>query len=240
MLTGLLGDAFEALQNAKSSADLRVEMDKFSRQFGFDKFIYALTITVPTAKPQQYLINGYPDEWIERYRTHGYFRIDPLVQHAQNSSLPSIWDANEFHEGKAQQFFEEAQAFGLQAGLSFSIHEQPGIVGIFSLSRDRSLGVQGQDLAALVGRAQLFATLLQHAVCRLELPRLLPEVERALTSRERECLKWSADGKTAWEIGQILNIAERTVVFHINNVVQKLDASNKTQAIVRAVVLRLI
>ncbi len=35
------------------------------------------------------------------------------------------------------------------------------------------------------------------------------------------------------EIGQILSITERTVVFHMNNVIQKLGASNKIQAIVR-------
>jgi len=61
-----------------------------------------------------------------------------------------------------------------------------------------------------------------------------------LTERERDCLKWTADGKTAWEIGQILRIAERTAIFHINKATQKLNAVNKTQATARAIVLKLI
>ena len=69
---------------------------------------------------------------------------------------------------------------------------------------------------------------------------LLPEGGARRTIRERECLKWAAEGKTAWETGQILGIAERTAVFHVNNVIQKLGATNKTQAIVRALALNMI
>ena len=145
-----------------------------------------------------------------------------------------------FHHGRSAEFWEEAQAFGLQAGLSFAVHEQPGVTGIFSLARDKVLDLQGQDLAALIGRAQMFASLLHHAVARIDLPKLLPQQNATLTAREQECLKWAADGKTAWEIGQILSIAERTAVFHVNNVIQKMGAANKTQAIVRAVALKLV
>jgi DNA-binding CsgD family transcriptional regulator len=240
MPTRLLGDAFESLQKATTTEDLRTEMDKFARRLGFENYIYLLTISAPTLRPQHFVINGYPKEWMDRYESEGYFKLDPLVRHGYNSTLPAIWDSEMFQEGKAQQFWEDAHAYGLRAGLSFSIHEQPGVVGIFSVSRDRVLDLQGQDLAAVVGRAQLFASLLQQAVCRLDLPHALPEINTSLTSREHECLKWSAEGKTAWEIGQILNIAERTVVFHINNVIQKLGVSNKTQAVVRGVVLKLV
>ena len=236
----LLTDAYEAMERAQDSMQLRLEMDRFSRQMGFEHFIYALTVTVPSIKPQQYIINGYPLEWVEHYLKHDYFKIDPTVRHAAHSTLPAIWGEQEFQDGKAQQFWEEARSYGLASGLSFAVHELPGVVGIFSLARDRVLDLQGQDLAALIGRAQMFASIVQQAVCRLELPRLLPESNVAFTVRERECLQWAADGKTAWEIGQILGITERTAVFHLNNVIQKLGASNKTQAIVRAVALKLV
>lgn len=128
----------------------------------------------------------------------------------------------------------------LRLGRAFSVREQTGVTGIFSLSRDKPLDLQQLDMAALIGRAQMFASMLHHAVSRIDLPKLLPTQNVALTARERECLRWSAEGKTAWEIGQILSIAERTVVFHVNNVIQKLGATNKTQASVRAVALKLL
>ena len=39
----------------------------------------------------------------------------------------------------------------------------------------------------------------------------------ALTLREREVLWWAAQGKSAWESGEILHITERTVDQHTQN-----------------------
>jgi DNA-binding CsgD family transcriptional regulator len=61
-----------------------------------------------------------------------------------------------------------------------------------------------------------------------------------LTPREREVLSWVAEGKTAWEIGEILNIAKRTVDEHIKNTCRKLDAVNRPQAVAIAVRDRII
>lgn len=236
----LLCDAYDAMERARNSDELRAEMDKFARQSGFEHFVYALTISAPSLKPQYHIINGFPPEWHERYVSRGYFKIDPVVRYAQTSSLPAIWSDQKFHDCRSREFWEEAWALGLRTGMSFSVHGQPGVTGILSLSRDKPLDLPAPEMAALIGRAQMFASMVHHAVVRIDLPKLLPEQSIAMTPRELECLKWSADGKTAWEIGQILSITERTVVFHMNNVIQKLGASNKIQAIVRAVSLRLV
>lgn len=55
-----------------------------------------------------------------------------------------------------------------------------------------------------------------------------------LTRREVEILKWCAAGKTASEIGTILNLKSRTVNFHIGRAIQKMGVSNKTAAAVQA------
>ncbi|MGB6450993.1 MAG: LuxR family transcriptional regulator [Steroidobacteraceae bacterium] len=228
------------MQRARTTPSLQREMEKFSRQQGFERSAYALRIAVPSLTPRHFALNGYPQAWGDRYVAQGYFKVDPIVQHCERSTRPAIWDERAFHGDETQGFWEEAQAFGLQSGLSFAVHEQPGVTGIFSLSRDRKLDLPAQDLAALIGRVQVFASLLHHAVARINLPSLLPRAHVHLTPRERECLKWTADGKTAWETSRILGITERTAVFHMDNVIQKLGAANKTQAVVRAMALNLI
>jgi DNA-binding CsgD family transcriptional regulator len=236
----LLCDALDAMERAKNSDELRVEMDRFARAMGFEHFAYVLTINAPSLKPQQHVLSGFSREWLAHYVSNGYFKVDPVVERTHQSTLPVIWEDHMFKDGKSAAFWEDARAYGLRAGVSFVVQEQPGVRGIFSLARDQPLDLKGLDLAALIGRAQMFASLLHHAVVRIDLPRLLPEQNAILTAREQECLKWAADGKTAWEIGQILGITERTAVFHINNVIRKLGAANKTQAIVRAVALKLV
>ena len=57
----------------------------------------------------------------------------------------------------------------------------------------------------------------------------------AISDREVACLKWMAAGKTAWEVGTILGISERTVRFHLNAAREKLQCTTTTQAVARAV-----
>jgi DNA-binding CsgD family transcriptional regulator len=65
----------------------------------------------------------------------------------------------------------------------------------------------------------------------------LPEQGRVhLTDRERDCLLWTARGKTAWEVGQILVISEETVLFHLKNTTRKLCVFSKHHAVVKAIV----
>ena len=61
----------------------------------------------------------------------------------------------------------------------------------------------------------------------------------ALTLREREVLAWSAQGKSAWEIGEILNLAKRTVDEHAKTAMRKLSARTRTQAVAIAIRERL-
>jgi LuxR family quorum-sensing system transcriptional regulator SolR len=57
----------------------------------------------------------------------------------------------------------------------------------------------------------------------------------ALTPREAEVLRWTGEGKTSTEIGKILHIAERTVNFHVNKMLLKLNATNKAHAVAKAI-----
>src|SRR5499425_883791 len=51
-----------------------------------------------------------------------------------------------------------------------------------------------------------------------------------LNDREVETLTWAARGKTSAEIAQILNLAKRTVDFHIDNAREKLGAATRVEA----------
>jgi LuxR family transcriptional regulator, quorum-sensing system regulator BjaR1 len=67
------------------------------------------------------------------------------------------------------------------------------------------------------------------------LTRRPPAKRRLLTPREREVLAWVARGKSAWEIGEILDIAKRTVDEHVQSAVRKLGAVNRTHAVALAI-----
>jgi DNA-binding CsgD family transcriptional regulator len=64
---------------------------------------------------------------------------------------------------------------------------------------------------------------------------LITKNKSDITTRELECIQWAADGKTSWEISQILSISQRTVDFHLANCISKSNSANRQQAIVKYV-----
>ncbi len=58
-----------------------------------------------------------------------------------------------------------------------------------------------------------------------------PASWQSLSVREREVLMWLRCGKTSWAISVILRISERTVNFHVSNIMRKLGVINRMQAV---------
>lgn len=60
--------------------------------------------------------------------------------------------------------------------------------------------------------------------------------ETYISARERDVLNWLKEGKSSWEIAMVLGISERTVNFHVYNLMRKLGVATRPQAV--AVALR--
>ena len=65
-------------------------------------------------------------------------------------------------------------------------------------------------------------------------------VDGGLSEREVEILHWVREGKSNHEIGMVLSISPLTVKNHVQRILKKLQASNRTQAVSKAVSLRLL
>jgi DNA-binding CsgD family transcriptional regulator len=88
---------------------------------------------------------------------------------------------------------------------------------------------------------QLFVVHAQEAAMHVLLPKPPQEQDfPSLTPRELECLRWTMEGQTAWELGRILGIAEQTAVRHTYSATQKLGCVSKHQAVLKALRLELI
>ena len=64
--------------------------------------------------------------------------------------------------------------------------------------------------------------------------------QSSLTNRQRVVLTWVARGKTSGEIALILKLTERTVNFHCEQAMKRLDVMNRTQAVAKAITHQLI
>ena len=230
-------DRMNALLEIDSEHELFAHIAQAARALGFEYCAYGIRMPVPVSRPSVVLFNNYPGEWQARYQEQGYLSIDPTVQHAFRSTLPLVWSDRLFEP--ARDMWEEARSHGLRVGWAQAARDACGGIGLLTLARSAEqlsaseLSAKQPDMAWLSQYAHV-------AMARLLMPRMMPETQVVLTAREKEVLRWTAEGKTAFEISQILSIAERTINFHIANVVAKMGASNKTQAAVKAIALGML
>lgn len=229
-------DTWETLQQlleCTTSERLRTSVDTRLHDLGFDNWSYVEDS--PKASLGRVFLS-YPEGWVEHYGRQGYFDIDPIVNHCREHLVPCLWASNPVarNAGYLTGYFSEAMDYGLHVGIGLPTHGPDRSGRLIVASGDaKSAAAHLHQL----GELQLLASSVHEVVRRLGLK---DQARVHLTAREIECLRWAADGKTSWEIGQQLGIAERTAIFHLNNSARKLGVIGRRQAIARAMSLELI
>jgi LuxR family transcriptional activator of bioluminescence operon len=127
----------------------------------------------------------------------------------------------------------EAHESGLKSGFSIPIHGSLGESGVISFASSNDNMNQQMKYADAIPIIQLLIPALQETLKRLRACDV-QETSAKLTKREVECLTWATEGKSSWEISQILGCSERTAIFHLTNAAKKLGATNRYQAISKA------
>jgi DNA-binding CsgD family transcriptional regulator len=233
----------DLLIKTKTVEDVHSLCATFCEQFGFDRFLYGVRIPTSFVKPHFIFISGYPTEWWSRYTEKGYIAIDPVVLHGMTRLTPISWNQVGRQEGKNEQvhlLMGEARECGLNTGVSFPIHSAQGEFAMLNLASSKNYLQTKSSILEAMPYGSLFSAYLHEAVHRIFEQHVLPLSRTHLTSREKQCLLWSAEGKTTWETSHILGVSERTVVFHLQNASEKLNVVSRQQAVARAVSLGLI
>ncbi|MBI3778527.1 MAG: LuxR family transcriptional regulator [Gammaproteobacteria bacterium] len=236
-------ELIELLSKAGTVEEIHSACSALCEQFGFDRFQYGARIPTSFVKPYYIFISSYQNEWRDRYLAKGYMTIDPAVQYCANHLTPFSWDRirqQEKNDKIVRQFMGEAGEFGLNSGVSIPVHSAQGEFAMFSAASSLDQERANSQIMEVLPFVHLFAAHLHETVRKILEKQVLPLSKVQLTDRERECLLWTAEGKTAWEISQILKISERTIVFHLQNAADKLNVVNRQQAVARAVSLGII
>jgi len=234
---------FEPILNASSLTELAREVRQAIRHLGFQHYLYGARIQTQSGETLQYIFSGYPEEWMQAYQAARHIEIDPIVEHCflRNSATPVMWDNRLFNTPERRKFWEEAQGFGVGSGLSVPIRGSRGEVALFSAANPELGRDAVEHQAQMAGMLYVLSGYLHEAIRQLVYaPHLIQVAPPKFTAREIECLAWWANGKTVWEIANILNLSERTARFHLDNIKLKLGVQKKGQAIARAVKLQII
>lgn len=228
-----------AIMAADSEQSLLDVVRKSATALGFDHFMLGIEVSRPLLKPVQHVSSGYPLAWRRIYADKEYAWKDPTVSHCKRLATPLVW-SEAMYPAQSRDLWEDSRAHGIGFGMSIPVHDFTGSKSMFSLARDQPMDPDTGVLEHVMACALVLASCAHFVMNRLIVPGLLSKVDPKLTARERECLAWTAKGKTAAEVGMILQISEATAVFHLNNMVRKFNVANKTQAIAVGVAMGLV
>jgi len=234
-------NTIKEIQTSNDFSDIKRVLVKIRKHLGFDHIVYAVKIPETFTKSSLLSIGDYPAEWMERYGEQGYVNIDPVVLHCSHSQTPYLWTRfNEHSEGRVLAFLGEAAEFRLRDGISIGMPRFDGKTGVISLSSNQKIDFPPEQCCQIIAYLNALQPCIHERICHVVESTRQNSIRPHLTEREKTCLLWVAEGKTANNIATILAISEPTVVFHLKNAIQKLNVSNRNQAIAKAVLLGLI
>lgn len=228
----------DQIRNVEDVASLEAAFSKALWDLGFREWAYQVirTDALPDEKPL--ILTTFSDAWYNHYIDSGYHRVDPVILNGPNQVAPFTWSAMSFGvepSPEQRRLFAEAAEFGVGEGVGIPIHGARGALAMTSMVSDH--GMEGLDrLMSTVGQDVHLLSLAFHNHARelLALGRM-GRTTVSLTPRERECLLWTAAGKSAWQTAQILGISYRTVYFHLANVRSKMGVVNVYHAVMKAI-----
>ena len=186
--------------------------------------------------------SSFPDVWRQHYDANGYIAIDPTVRHCWSEATPIKWGDITYSEGKLgeQEFgmMEEAAEYGLVSGISVPMHGAGAEGCMLSLAaRAEVEQVESEDDAGLHLVVHAMHETTKKILARTTATTPAVAGSESLSPREIECLSWTARGKTSWEISRILELSENTVIFHLRNAIKKLEVTNRSHAVAKAIAL---
>ena len=236
----MLQGGFKEVLSSRDRADFESQLVSFTHKLGFETVSATVVIDHLLGEAEFITVDNTPQAYKDSFQDRQNCRRDPVMQHCKRNSMPIIWDqATYVSRGAAEKWEQQAQ-FGYCAGIALALHLPEGRHFFLGVDRDQPVPDDSGELTRIVADLQLFAVFAQEAAARILMPPSADPGSPKLTPRELESLRWTMSGKTAWEVGQLLGITERTAALHVNNATHKLDCVNKHQAVLKALKLGLL
>lgn len=197
-------------------------LSRASRRMGFDHFALAYDRRFGTADQNAILVHDYPDAWAKVYVGFDLRGADPVRRAGERSMTGFEWRRQLTELITMTDIDHQMLMVGRENGIGdgFTIPRHlPGEASgscSFVVRPDKDLPGEMFHLAELIGA---FALARARHIAGAAPPKARP----VLSERQRECVLWSARGKTAGEIAIILGIGEVTVVRHLKIARERYD-----------------
>lgn len=225
-----------AVARSETKSELEAITTAFCRRCGLERWIYAMV-------GPDVAVTNYDAEWLNYYAQHRcHRRRDPFICAIYERRCAVSWDLERRRPwtGRLDQvqkkIIDAKWDIGVRSGVTapvFGTNNDSFDYALISFSRERALTtLEAQCLEPWV---QLFATYFQSAASSIWLRKTERAALVVLSQREKDCLRWAAEGKSSREIAATLSVSVGTVEFHLSNAAVKLGTRGRAYAIAKAI-----
>jgi DNA-binding CsgD family transcriptional regulator len=232
---------FLDVSQSRDLATLERRLFSFCQELDFGMMNAAVVVDKPGRDPLYLGIGNGPPEFSATSTDPENYKRDPVLRRLKRLSTPFSYDQSLYVNEGAGDLWEIQAQFGYRTGIAVALHLPNHRHFLLGVDREKTLPTDDEEqITRMFGDLQLLAVHAQDASIRLLGGEENASEDPQLTVREMEILQWTAEGKSAWEIGQILSVSEVTVKFHIRNVCRKFDSRSKHQAVLKAMSLGML
>lgn len=221
---------------AKIRAEFAEILVKVARAYGFRHITLMHAPTPESVLLKALLIEtSLPSAYFSQFDRARIMHLPMLSAGMAASALPRSWSLS---DSPATSTFPEElgkllRAFDIPTGVALPAYANDGERILFWLGGDRPQLGQTE-----LNELTMVTLHLVDAYNRIKQSKLTEHPP--LSAREREVVRWTAQGKTSIEIGQILSLSDHTVNAYMTSAIKKLDCVNRTQLVAKAIRLKLI
>ena len=239
-------DIVSRIESVTNSDEVYKLLIEISQNLGISYITYGTNVCTSFTYQTIFVLSNNSSEWRNHYEENRLVAHDPRIVRAKRSATPFVWSKINPETKKEQQVLDDLQTFGIAEGITFPVRNARNDFGFINTAFIEPQKKMSSRLGYITPYMQLLANYIHEKTYSLlakehqaENPGTTP-LDVRLTDRERECLIWLAEGKTSWEISQILEITESTVNQHLHSAGRKLKSNNRTHTIAKAISLKFI
>ena len=177
---------------------------------------------------------NYPLAYFEPLRAADGRLDSPLMRRWRDTQEPQLFQGGRDDGDFPAEWVSLFHKHDLRNTIGHGVMDVGGVFSSFFIL-SRLPGQVGPDHAFLM---KLLTPHLHFALARVltmvaNYQGALGHTRKALSDRQREILHWMHEGKTNWEIAQILSLSELNVKYHINQIFLKLEVRSRAQAVAK-------
>lgn len=218
---------FKDLSAVKERSDIVVFMDKLTSMIGYRYFLIAPS----RSQSRRSVISNWPSYLVEFFLStqpaHGFIYDQPTENDTDTPYFEYDLLQSNSVTGTNNNLHSIIDGSGLRRGVGYvceGCHQDSGeLLVLFAspVSKDQlpKVDVDFSKICSVISGKINSSNAYQD------------EVKYKISKRELECIRWTAEGKTSYEISVILNLSENTVNNYIATAAKKVGAVNRSHMI---------